>query len=222
MEAALDALHARVRGWFVLQRLAIITRLLLALAFVPTALVKVQGLPFTVMGTDTTVGYFFDAMHRTGGYWRFIGWSQLVAGVLLLIPRTAVIGALIFLPIIANIFTITVALEFKGTPFITGPMLLGTVFLLCWDYHRLKGMLFWPTRPTAPLPAAAPVSQLELAGYGVGTVAGLLVLAATRSLVSNVVILPGLLLGGIAALMVLTAWVVRWRGATIPRAGLEA
>jgi len=216
MEHSLDTLHARARGLFPLQRLAILTRLLLALAFVPTALIKVQGLPFTVMGTDTAVGYFFDAMHRTGGYWRFIGWSQLLAGALLLIPATSLIGALIFLPIIANIFTITVALHFKGTPFVTGPMLLGVIFLLCWDYHRLKQILFWPGRPQPPLPATVPVNRLELAGYVIGTAAGLLVLAATRSLVPKSVVLPSLVAGAVAGVLVLIAWTGMLRSGAQP------
>lgn len=206
MEAFLDRLHARARGWFPLQRLAITCRILLALAFVPTALVKVQGLPFTVMGTDTPVGYFFDAMHRTGGYWRFIGWSQLLAGALLLLPRTALVGAVLFFPIVLNIFVITVALGFQGTPFITGPMVLAALFLLCWDYHRLKPVLVPGTRAIAPVPAGVPVGRLELAGYAMVTVAGLVVLAATRSLVPPGVTRPGLLAGAAGAVMVLAGW----------------
>lgn len=206
MEHPLDRLHAQARGWFPLQRLAIISRILLALAFVPTALVKVQGLPFTVMSTDTTVGYFFDAMHRTGGYWRFIGWAQLLAGALLLLPRTALIGAILFFPIVLNIFVITVALGFQGTPFITGPMLLAALFLLCWDYHRLRPVLFPATRAIAPVPAGVPVGRLELAGYVTVTVTGLLVLAATRSLVPRGVTLPGLVVGAAGGVMVLAGW----------------
>ncbi len=211
MESFLDQLHARARGLFALQRLAIITRILLALAFVPTALVKVQGLPFTIMGTDNPIGHFFDAMHRTGGYWRFIGWGQLLAGALLLIPRTATLGALMFLPIILNIFVITVALGFTGTPVVTGLILLATLFLLCWDYHRLKGILYWPPERRVPLPAAVPVSRLELGGYALGTIAGLVVLCATRSLAPRRLVLPALALGAVAALVVLSSWVRQWR-----------
>ncbi|MBD0320613.1 MAG: DoxX family protein, partial [Gemmatimonadetes bacterium] len=44
-----------------------------------------------------------------------VGWAQLAGAILLLIPRTATLGALIFFPIILNIFVITVALHFTGT-----------------------------------------------------------------------------------------------------------
>jgi len=206
MEAFLDRLHARAREQFALQRLAILSRLLLALAFVPTALVKVQGLPFSAMSTETPIGHFFDAMYRTGGYWRFLGLSQLVAGALLLIPSTATLGAVLFFPIILNIFVITVALHFTGTPLITGGMLLAALFLLCWDYHRLKSVLFWPAEPR-PLPAVVPVSRLELAGYLLGTAAGLAVLGAIRGLVPSGLVVPALGAGAVAGVVVLAAWV---------------
>ncbi len=207
MEAFLDRLHRRARGQFALQRLAILSRILLALAFVPTALVKVQGLPFTTMSTDTPIGHFFDAMYRTGGYWRFIGAAQLLTGALLLLPRTATLGAVLFFPVILNIFVITVALRFTGTPFITGGMLLAALFLLCWDYHRLKAVLVWPAAPAGPLPESVPVSRLELAGYLLGTAAGLVVLGAVRGQVPVAAVLPALAAGGVAAGVVLVAWV---------------
>jgi len=207
MEAFLDRLHRRARGQFALQRLAILSRILLALAFLPTALVKVQGLPFTTMSTDTPIGHFFDAMYRTGGYWRFIGASQLVTGALLLIPRTATLGAVLFFPVILNIFVITVALRFTGTPFITGGMLLAALFLLCWDYHRLKAVLFWPAAPAGPLPPVVPVSRMELAGYLLGTAAGLVVLGAIRGQAPTAAVLPALTAGGVAGVVVLWAWV---------------
>jgi len=32
-------------------------------------------------------------------------------------------------------------MHFTGTPFITGLMLLGSIYLLCWDYDKLKYIL---------------------------------------------------------------------------------
>lgn len=43
-----------------------------------------------------------------------------------------------FLPIISNIFVITVSYDFKGTPVITGLMLLANVLLVLWDWDELK------------------------------------------------------------------------------------
>jgi hypothetical protein len=57
------------------------------------------------------------------------------------IPRTATLGALMFFPLIVNIFVITVSLHFQGTPIITGLMLLANIYLLCWDYDKLKHLV---------------------------------------------------------------------------------
>jgi len=137
---SLDRIHAVVRGNRFMRLFTIMTRVLLAIGFMPSGLTKVLGNRFTLLGIDTPVGFFFEAMYRTGFYWRFIGICQLTAALLLLIPRTATFGALVYFPIILNIFIITVSMHFTGTPFITGAMLLACVYLLCWDYERLKNI----------------------------------------------------------------------------------
>ncbi len=48
---------------------------------------------------------------------------------------------MLYFPVIVNIFLITLSMGFRGTPVITGLMLLGSIFLLCWDYDRLAGIL---------------------------------------------------------------------------------
>jgi uncharacterized membrane protein YphA (DoxX/SURF4 family) len=137
-QSALDRAHARVRRERLLNIFTVFTRILLALAFTPSGITKVMGDRFTILGLDNPVGFFFEAMYRTGFYWRFLGLCQLGAALLLLIPRTATIGALVYFPLALNIFVITVSLEFRGTPFITGLMLLANIYLLCWDYDKLK------------------------------------------------------------------------------------
>jgi uncharacterized membrane protein YphA (DoxX/SURF4 family) len=119
--------------WF-----TVTTRLLLALGFTPSGLTKLLGNRFTILGPETPVGFFFEALYRSGSYWNFIGACQLMAALLLLIPRTATLGALVYFPLILNIFVITVSLHFTGTPVITGLMLLASIYLLCWDADKLK------------------------------------------------------------------------------------
>ena len=114
------------------------TRILLFLAFLPSGLKKVLGERFTILGIDTPVGFFFEGLYRTGLYWNFLGFMQLLVGVLLLIPRTAFFGAILYLPIIINIFIIVVSMNFEGTPIIAGLMLLANLYLLFWDYKKLK------------------------------------------------------------------------------------
>lgn len=118
----------------------------LALGFLPSGLKKVLGEPFTLLGPETSVGYFFDALHRAGFYYEFIGWAQLLAALLLVIPRTRTLGALLYFPIILNIWVITVAMRFQGTWAITTMMMLGALFLLCWDWDRLRGIIV-PVEP---------------------------------------------------------------------------
>ncbi len=138
---ALGGVQTRARGNRWLRIFTVVTRILLALGFTPSGITKVLGNRFTVLGIDNPVGFFFEAMYRTGFYWRFIGLCQLLAALLLLIPRTATIGALVYFPLILNIFVITVSLHFRGTPVITGLMLLASIYLLCWDYDKLKHLV---------------------------------------------------------------------------------
>lgn len=114
------------------------TRILLFLAFLPSGLKKLLGERFTILGVETPVGFFFEGLYRTGFYWNFLGFMQLLAGVLLLMPRTTFLGAILYLPIIINIFIIVVSMNFTGTPIIAGLMLLANFYLLFWDYKKLK------------------------------------------------------------------------------------
>lgn len=81
------------------------------------------------------------AEHGLGIYARFIAWSQVVAGVLLLTQRFATLGAVLTFPIILNIFVVTVSLQWQGTPYINFFLLLLNVWLLAYDYHKFKFIL---------------------------------------------------------------------------------
>jgi len=141
MTSPLDRLHARVRSSRLLRVFTVFIRIILALAFLPSGVTKLLGNRFTMLGLDNPVGFFFEALYRTGFYWRFLGICQLLAALLLVIPRTATIGALVYFPLILNIFVITVSMHFQGTPIITGLMLLADLYLLCWDYDKLKHLM---------------------------------------------------------------------------------
>jgi len=205
MDTFFDQLHAKARGIGPLYRLAIVSRLLLALAFLPTGMVKLLGHRFTSLGTDTAVGAFFEAMYQTGTYWNFIGAGQVVAAILLLIPATATLGAVMFFPIMLNVTVLTWSIGFAGTIYITPLMLLANVFLLCWDYDRFRSILFAPTQRPERL-AALPLPRVERAGYALGGVAAMLGLLGARGLVPARVVLPMLGACAIAAVLVLWGW----------------
>ena len=219
LESGFDRLHAAARARPALHRLAIVSRILLALAFLPTGMVKALGHRFTLMPVETTVGFFFEAMYRTGAYWHLIGIAQMTAALLLLVPRTATLGAVLYFPIILNIHAITTSVGFAGTPVVTGLMLLACTFLLCWDYDRWKTILFPAPTSTATPVAAVPLDPLERAGYALGTAAGLGLFSATRSLVPGATMRHFLAVGVVAALLVLAGWIrlgVRGRRGAAP------
>ncbi len=206
MESYLDRLHASARGWPVCQRLAVLSRILLAAAFIPTGMVKLLGNRFTLLGPESPVGAYFEAIYQTGFYWNFLGLGQVAAGILLLIPATSTLGAVMFLPIIMNIAVVTWSIGFGGTRWITLLMLLASVFLVCWDYDRVKAVLFAPaSRPVAA--ARAPLPAIEKAGYLLGCAAVLVVLLALRDMAPPVLVPWMLGLGALSGLLVLVGWV---------------
>lgn len=128
-----------------LRRFAVFCRVVLALGFIPAAFVKVNGERFTGLPPNNPLGHYFDALLLTGFYYTFIGVGQLITALLLLIPRTALLGAICYFPIILNIFVLTHATRFDGTRIVT-LMLLANVFLLLWDFDRLKSVV-WLQKP---------------------------------------------------------------------------
>jgi hypothetical protein len=127
----------RLRQFLFLQLATIYLRYMIGFAFVFASFIKIQGKRFTQISPDEPIGYFFEAMYSTGFYWQFLGWGQLIAGALLMTQRFATFGVVVFFPIILNVFMITHSIDFgMGTPVITTLMLLGTMYLLAWDYKK--------------------------------------------------------------------------------------
>ncbi len=120
----------------------VLTRYLIAFAFIPLGLKKIAGERFTQMSTATPIGYFFEGLYQTGIYWNFIGLAQIIAAFLLMTQRFATIGAIFFFFIISNIWVITISLHFSGTWIITSLMLLAVIMLLIWDFHKLKYLFY--------------------------------------------------------------------------------
>ena len=146
--AVIDDLFVRIRSTGFFLRFTLFTRILLAAGFIPTGIVKLLGQRFTTMPNTTPSGAFFEALYQTGLFWNFVGAVQVVAGVLLLTPRHAHLGALLFLPVMASITVINVALGFGLTTVITALMLLAALYLCCWDYDRFRSL--FTSRPFEP------------------------------------------------------------------------
>lgn len=178
------------------------------MAFLPTGMVKLLGRRFTILPTDNPVGFFFEAMYSTGPYWHFIGAVQVLAAVLLLFPGTALMGALLFVPVAASIFLITWGVGFGNTVFVAAGMVLSVGWLLLWDGDRVVAAgrtLVTPGGGTALLAGAHPV---ELTGWTVGGVVGMGLWLSTRGFVPIEWRLPLLAAGAAAGVLVVIGWVL--------------
>lgn len=133
--------EAKGNKWF--HYFAVFCRIMLALGFFISGLVKVSGERFASgLPINNPMGHYLEALYHTGYYYTFIGISQLLIAILLLIPRTALLGALMYFPIILNICILAYAVRFEGTR-ITTFMVLANLYLLCWDYDRIKYILLF-------------------------------------------------------------------------------
>ena len=137
-----DQFYFKIKGnrwyWY----FSIFCRLTLAFAFIVAGMVKIVGERFASgLSTKHPMGAYLEALHHTGFYYTFIGIAQVVAAILLIIPRTITLGALIYFPIIINIWLLSFAVRFEGS-FVTSPlMVLANLYLLVWNYDRLKYIL---------------------------------------------------------------------------------
>jgi hypothetical protein len=164
----------KVRSVRVLQLFTIYTRYLIGGAFIMAAfnMGKLSG-PWTpgfsaeqleflarMGGEVRPIGeldpflQFWRVMFTSGLYWKFIGASQVLAGMLLMTQRFAKLGAAVFFAIILNIFVVTVAYSFEGTPVITGLMLLAATYLLIWDLDSFQPLFRSHQRVLAVVPAS--------------------------------------------------------------------
>lgn len=131
--------EAKSDKWF--RGFAVFCRVALAASFIPSGYVKVMGERFAAgLPSNNPLGHYFDALQLTGYYYTFIGIVQISTAIFLLIPRTSLLGALMYFPIIVNICVLTYATRFNGTR-INTMMVLACLFLLVWDYDRLKHIL---------------------------------------------------------------------------------
>ncbi len=141
LEKSLDSLHNLVRQSKLLEYFTLFNRIVLAIAFIPSGMTKLLGNRFTSIPTDNPIGLFFEGFYQTGFWYNFVGFAQIFAAILLLIPRTSTLGATIFFPIVLNIMIITWSLNFTGTWVITTAMFLANLYLICWDYDKFKAIL---------------------------------------------------------------------------------
>ena len=208
LPAPLERVHSWARSQPWLGRFTLMNRLLLAMAFLPTGLVKATGQRFTVLPISNPVGFFFEAMYQTGPYWGFIGLSQVAAAVLLLIPATATVGALLFFPIILSICLITWGIGFGGTVYVTTAMLVSVVYLLAWDADRIWSAASTVIGARRAPPLLADAGRLERAGWLLGGVVGMGFFMTTRGFIPASARNELFFVGLLAIAMVAGGWLI--------------
>jgi len=114
----------RVFYWFL--------KIILGIGFIGSGLRKMPSVKFTELPIDNPVGLFFEGMYVTGFYWNFIGYYQIVVGILLMTTWFQKLTPVLLFPVSINIFLVSLSLQMRGTPIITACMLLGNLFLLAW------------------------------------------------------------------------------------------
>lgn len=101
--------------------------------------------PCKVYGPDSTVPPEYIQLITamcTSGFLKMIGLLQAISGILLLIPRTRLIGAILLLPIIFNIFMIHAFLDNRPDELVeSGIPLLGNVILIILMYDKWKSLI---------------------------------------------------------------------------------
>ncbi|MCG1037665.1 DoxX family protein [Polaribacter sargassicola] len=139
-------LEIRSNRWY--WYFSIFCRIILAYAFIVAGIVKIMDEKFANgLSEIHPMGAYLTALHHTGYYYPFIGFAQIIAAILLLIPRTVTLGALLYFPIIVNICILSLALRFEGS-FVTAPlMVLANLYILIWNYDRLKYILPFKQTP---------------------------------------------------------------------------
>lgn len=113
-----------------------VTKFLLGIGFIISGLRKMPGVKFTTIPIDNPIGLFFEGMYQTGFYWNFIGYYQILIGFILMTAWFQRLTPILLLPVSINIFLVSLSLQMRGTPIITGLMLLGNLFLLAWHMQH--------------------------------------------------------------------------------------
>lgn len=138
ISAKLNQLHLQARSNQWLRYFSIFIRIILFMGFFPPGIQKIMGERFTVLSVNHPMGNYLEALFYTGYYYTFIGIMQVTAALLLLLPRTTLLGALIYFPIILNICILSLSVRFDGSLVSSPLMVMACLYLLCWDYHKLK------------------------------------------------------------------------------------
>lgn len=135
------------KKFYFFQVLTVVIRYLLGSAFVWASILKIKGIRFTPKTGEHdpihSLSHLLESMYRSGFFWQFIGWGQLFAGFLLMSQIFSTLGAVIFFPQILIIFILTTYFQSSGILLVSSLMLLANLYLLVWDWNKLKFVVLY-------------------------------------------------------------------------------
>lgn len=140
-QSSFEELHEKIVSNPWLKLFSAIVRGWLAFGFIIPGLRKVSNSHFAPNLNTPNIKAFFDAFFQATEFYIFVGIVQVIAGIFLLFSATTALGTVLYLPVILNIFFITLALGFKGTWIITSLMLLANIYLLCWEFDKWQALV---------------------------------------------------------------------------------
>jgi len=184
MDAFITKYLHKARNSAFLIRSTIGLRILLAIAFIPTGAVKLMGRRFTTgIPEEGSPLILFEALYQSVHYWKFIGFIQIVAGILILFHRTSSIGSILFLAIASNILFITISYDFGLTIIISSGITLAGLWLIFWHWDRIRYLFIKDINVTPiVLNERLLTNKLERGIYITGFFSGLLLFSVLRGL----------------------------------------
>src|SRR5687768_15588035 len=115
--------------------LVLLVRIFLGVLFLTAGIGKlVPGFP-GLMGPPTLEEALLK--YDLALFARFIAFSQIVIGWMLLTQRFATLGAVMLLPMLLNILMVTISQNWVGTPYVVSVFIMQNIYLLLYDFDKL-------------------------------------------------------------------------------------
>ena len=139
-------------------------RFFLGFVLFGAGLVRYTGAALGLIGPQWLITEL--SKHGLGFYAHFISFSEISIGYLLMTNRFGTLGAVMSIPMFANILAVVVSLNWQGTPFVVFSLFVLNVIVLIYDWHKLKFILTDDIEPLKKIPVVR--SDIKLDGlYGV-------------------------------------------------------
>lgn len=150
----------------VLNLLTIAIRIFLGTLFFTSGMSKLtNGAFFRYTMFPTSLSKILEP-HGLSLWGDFVAWSEIFIGLLLLSQRFATIGAIMCLPLIINIFVVTVSLKFVNTPYLNAFLITLNLFLPAADYHKIKFLFSDDISECKQIPARRSYKKIDLLCLG--------------------------------------------------------